>query len=39
GQRLKSDKYDQHQRLEDIRPWNDNDMVVLTKESVNLHGI
>ncbi|CAF1288933.1 unnamed protein product [Rotaria sordida] len=34
GQRLKSDKYDQHQRLEDIRPWNDNDMVVLTKERV-----
>ncbi|CAF1298700.1 unnamed protein product, partial [Rotaria sordida] len=37
GKLLKSDKYDQHQRIEDILQWGENDMVVLTKNSVNLH--
>ncbi|CAF5090904.1 unnamed protein product, partial [Rotaria sp. Silwood1] len=39
GQLLKSDKYDQHQRLEDILPWGENNIVVLTKKTVNLHEI
>ncbi|CAF3714153.1 unnamed protein product [Rotaria sordida] len=37
GKLLKSDKYDQHQRIEDILQWGENGMVVLTKSSVNLH--
>ncbi|CAF1295004.1 unnamed protein product [Rotaria sp. Silwood1] len=39
GQLLKSYKYDQHQRLEDILPWGENNIVVLTKQTVNLHEI
>ncbi|CAF2687781.1 unnamed protein product [Rotaria sp. Silwood2] len=37
GKLLKSDKYNQHERFVDILPWGENDMVVLTKKSVNLH--
>ncbi|CAF1488858.1 unnamed protein product [Rotaria sp. Silwood1] len=37
GKLLKSDKYHQHERVVDILLWGENDMVVLTKKSVNLH--
>jgi hypothetical protein len=37
GKLLEADKYDQHERLEDIIPWGIDDIVVLTKKTINLH--
>ncbi|CAF2107438.1 unnamed protein product [Rotaria magnacalcarata] len=39
GQLLKTDKYDHHQRLEDVATWDENIIVVLTKKSINLHEV
>jgi len=37
GKLLEADKYDQHERLEDIIPWGKDDIIILTKKSINLH--
>ncbi|CAF3677484.1 unnamed protein product [Adineta steineri] len=37
GQLLKIDKYEYHQRLEDVTTWNQNNIVVLTKKTINIH--
>ncbi|CAF1450134.1 unnamed protein product [Adineta steineri] len=37
GKLLETDKYDEHERLEDIIPWNNDDIVVLTKKNIHLH--
>jgi hypothetical protein len=37
GKLLEADKYDQHERLEDVIPWGKDDIAVLTKKSINLH--
>lgn len=37
GKLLEADKYDQHEQLEDIIPWDKDHVVVLTKKSINLH--
>ncbi|UJR29284.1 hypothetical protein I4U23_010498 [Adineta vaga] len=37
GKLLEANKYDQHERLEDIIPWGNDDIVVLTKKSIHLH--
>ncbi|CAF4975534.1 unnamed protein product [Rotaria sp. Silwood1] len=39
GKLLEADKYDQHDRLEDIIPWGQDSIVVLTKKSINLHAL
>lgn len=39
GRLLEVDKYDQHEKLEDIIPWGKDNIVVLTKKSINLHKI
>lgn len=37
GKLLEADKYDQHERLEDIISWGIDDIIVLTKKTINLH--
>ncbi|CAF1109253.1 unnamed protein product [Adineta ricciae] len=37
GKLLETNKYDQHERLEDIIPWGNDDIVVLTKKNIYLH--
>ena len=37
GRLLKKDKYEHHQQVEDLIPWGENQLVVLTKKSINLH--
>lgn len=37
GKLLEADKYDQHGQLQDIIPWGIDDIVVLTKKTINLH--
>jgi hypothetical protein len=39
GRLLKTDKYEHHQQLEDVITWNENNIVVLTKKTINLHEI
>ena len=39
GKLLKTHKYDYHQRLEDITTWEPNNIVILTKKTINLHKI
>jgi hypothetical protein len=39
GRILTTDKYEHHQRLEDLIIWNENNIVVLTKKTINLHEI
>lgn len=39
GQLLKTDKYEHHQRLEDVTTWDEKNIVVLTKKTINLHEI
>ncbi|CAF4383654.1 unnamed protein product [Rotaria sp. Silwood2] len=39
GRLLKTDKYEHHQRLEDVTTWNENTIVVLTKKTINLHEV
>jgi hypothetical protein len=39
GRLLKTNKYEHHQRIEDITTWNDNHIVILTKKTINLHEI
>lgn len=34
---LKTDRYEHHEPLEDLIPWGENQLAVLTKNSVNLH--
>jgi hypothetical protein len=37
GKLLEAGKYDQHERLEDIIPWGTDEVVILTKKTINLH--
>lgn len=37
GRLLKKDKYEHHQQVEDLIPWGENQLAVLTKKSINLH--
>ncbi|CAF3448051.1 unnamed protein product [Rotaria sp. Silwood1] len=39
GQLLNTDKYEHHQRLEDITTWDEHTIVVLTKKTINLHEV
>ena len=39
GRLLKAEKYEHHQRLEDVITWDENNIVVLTKKTINLHTI
>jgi hypothetical protein len=39
GRLLKKDKYEHHQRLEDVTTWNENNIVILTKKTTNLHEV
>ncbi len=36
---LKTDKYEYYQQLEDVITWNEKNIVVLTKKTINLHEI
>ncbi len=36
---LKTDKYEHHQQFEDVITWDENNIVVLTKKTINLHEI
>lgn len=39
GGLLKMDRYEHHEPLEDLIPWGENQLAVLTKHSVNLHDL
>ena len=39
GRLLNTDKYEHHHRLEDVTTWNENNIVVLTKKTINIHEI
>lgn len=39
GRLLKKDKYEHHQRLDDLTTWNENIIVILTKKTINIHEI
>jgi hypothetical protein len=39
GRLLNTDKYEHHNRLEDVTTWNENNIVVLTKKTINIHEI
>jgi hypothetical protein len=39
GRLLKTDKYEHHHQLEDVTTWDENNIVVLTKKTINLHEI
>jgi hypothetical protein len=39
GRLLQTDKYEHHQRLEDVTIWDENNIVVLTKKTIKLHEV